>query len=224
MEIQELFNTTFTQFPLSVKFTPKDTSPALMYVTASAYSTQPNQPMGVNVTLDGTLLGSLMLFANDAKSHKALVAMLFAVEFPDLNPRTLTLSAATPNTICDTNDIVGASLLTFSGVAPFLWTVKGPIPEYTTFESQETGPVMLFFSGSAYQTGGGPIGIQVVIGDKPVATSKFQASTGSHQAFPPMFTQVTLSYSKDPVPIGFSMNSGDISSDANDYYQLALIY
>jgi hypothetical protein len=224
MDIQELFNTSFTQFPMSVKFTPKDTSPALLYVTASAYSTAPNQLIGVSVALDGKPLGNLMIFANEAQSHKALVSTLFSVQFTDLNPHTLSLSAATPSTKCDGNDIIGASLLMISGVAPFVWNTAGPIPQYTTFQSQVSGPALLFFSGSAYQSGGGPIGVEVVIAGKPVAISQFQASTSSHQAFPPRFTQVMLPYSKDPIPIGFSTNTGDISSDANDSYQLALIY
>lgn len=224
MRVQELFNTTFTQFPMSVKFTPNDTAPALLYVTASAYSTAANQKIGITVSLDGKPLGNLMLFANEASSHKALVTILFPVEFTDLNPHTLTLSAATQYTKCDQNDTVGASLLMLSDDAPFVWTTVGPIPQYTTFQSQFTGDALLFFSGSAYETGGGAIGIEVVINGNPVSISQFQASSGSHQAFPPRFTKVRLQYSKDPVPIGFSMNSGDIQSDANDTFQLALIY
>ncbi len=215
MEIQELFNTFFTQFPMSVKFTPRDTAPALLYITASAFSTAPNQLIGISAALDGKPLGNLVIFANEAQSHKALVTVLFSVH---------SFSAATPYTKCDFNDIVGASLLMISDVAPFVWNTAGPIPQYTTFQSKVSGPALLFFSGSAYESGGGPIGIEVVIAGKPVAISQFQASTSNHQAFPPRFTQVVLPYSKDPIPIGFSTNSGDISSDANDYYQLALIY
>jgi len=224
MDIQELFNQSFTQFPMSVKFTPRDTSPAMLYVTASAFSTTANQLIGITVALDGKPLGNLMIFANEAQSHKALVAMMFEVQFDDLNPHTLTFSAATPYTTADRNDDVGASLLMISEVVPFVWNTKGPIPQYTTFQPMVSGPALLFFSGSAYTSGGGPIGIEVVISGNPVATSQFQASTSSHQACPPRLTQVMLQYSKDPIPIGFSMNSGDISSDANDYYQLALIY
>jgi hypothetical protein len=224
MRVQELFNTVFTQFPMSVKFTPEDTAPALLYVTASAFSTAANQKIGITVSLDGAPLGNLMIFANEAQSHKALVTMLFSVQFDDVNPHTLTLSAATPCTTCDRNDTIGASLLKLSDVPAFLWDTAGPIPQYTTFHSQISGPALLFFSGSAYETGGGAIGIEVVIAGKPVAISRLQASTSSHQAFPPRLTQVILPYSKDPIEIGFSMNSGDIQSDANDHYQLALIY
>lgn len=224
MEIQELFNTAFTQFPMSVKFTPHDSSPALLYVTASAFSTAANQSIGINVALDGTSLGNLMIFADEAQSHKALVTMLFPVQFEDTNPHTLTFSAATPSTTCDKNDVIGASLLMISGVEPFVWNTRGPIPQYTTFQSQVSGPALLFFSGSAYQQGSGLIGIEVVIAGEPVAISYFDASTGNHQAFPPRFTQVKLQYSPDPIPIGFRMNSGDVSSDPHDVYQLALIY
>lgn len=224
MEIQELFNKAFTQFPLNVQFTPHDTSPALLYVTASAFSKAPNQLIGINVALDSKPLGSLTIFANEASSHKALVTMLFPVQFDDLNPHTLTFTPATPNTVCDFNDTVGASLLMISGVSPFLWNAKGPIPQYTTFQSDVSGPALLFFSGSAFKSGGGPIGIEVVITSKPVALSQFQASTSSHQVCPPRFTQVMVPYSKDPISIGFTVNSPDISSDANDSYQLALIY
>jgi hypothetical protein len=225
MDIQELFNTTFTQFPMSVKFTPRDTAPVQLYVTASAFSSAPNQLIGITVTLDDKPLGNLMIFANEAQSHKALVTTLFSVQFDDLTPHTLTFSAATPYTKCDFNDIVGAALLMASEVAPFVWNTAGPLPQNTTFQSQVSGPALLFFSGSAYQNGGGPIGIEVVIAGKPVAISQFQAGTSSsHQAFPPRFTQVMLPYSKDPIPIGFSSNSANLSSDANDHYQLVLIY
>jgi hypothetical protein len=149
MQIQELFNQSFTQFPMSVKFTPRDTSPGQLYVTASAFSTAPNQLIGINVAIDGKSLGSLMLYANEAKSHKALVAMLFPVQFDDLNPHTLTFTAATPYTTCDPTDIVGATLLLANDIA-FFWSPTGPIPKYTTFESPLTGPALLFFSGSAY--------------------------------------------------------------------------
>jgi len=225
MDIQELFNTAFTQFPMSVKFTPRDTAPVQLYVTASAFSTAPNQLIGIAVALDGKPLGNLMIFANEAQSHKALVTTMFSVQFDDLTPHTLTFTAATPYTKCDFNDIVGAALLMASEVAPFVWNTVGPIPQYTTFQSQVSGPALLFFSGSAYRSVAGPVGVEVVIGGKPVAISQYQASTpSSHQAFPPRFTQVMLPYSKDPIPIGFSTNSGDISSDSNDYYQLVLIY
>jgi hypothetical protein len=224
MQIQELFNQAVTQFPLSVKFTPRDTSPAQLYVTASAYSNAPNQPIGVNVALDGKPLGSLKLFANEATSHKALVSMLFPVQFDDLNPHTLTFSAATPNTVCDANDVVGATLLMIADVPPFVWNTTGPVPQYTTYQSQISGPALLFFSGSAYHAGGGTIGLEVVIAGQPVAISQLQAGPMSHVALPPRFTQVMLKYSKDPIEIGFSTSTGDVGSDKNDTYQLALIY
>jgi hypothetical protein len=224
MEVQELVNKSFTQFPFSVQFTSKDIAPALLYVTASAYSSAPNQPIGVTVSLDDKPLGNLMIYANEAMSHKALVGMLFPVQL-DLNPHTLKFSAASPHTVCDASDIIGAALVMLSDVPPFLWNTNGPIPRSTTFSSQTSGPALLFFSGSAYRNTSGPIEIDVTIAGKPVATSKFQASKSlSHQACPPRFTPVMLQYSKDPVQIGFSTNSGDVSSDPNDYYQLALIY
>jgi hypothetical protein len=225
MDIQELFNTAFTQFPMSVKFTPRDTAPAQLYITASAFSTAPNQMIGVNVALDDKPLGSMVIFANEAQSHKALVTTLFSVQFADLNPHTLTFTAATPYTKCDKNDIFGAALLMISEVEPFVWNTAGPIPQYTTFHSQVSGAALLFFSGSAFRSGPGPVGVEVVIAGKPVAISQYQASTSSsHQAFPPRFTQVMLPYSKDPIPIGFSTNSADVSSDFNDRYQIVLIY
>jgi hypothetical protein len=224
MDIQELFNTSFTQFPMNVKFTPRDTAPAQLYVTASAFSSAPNQMIGIAVALDGKPLGNLTLFANEAQSHKALVTTLFSVQFDDLNPHTLTLTAATPYTRCDANDTVGAALLMSSDVEPFVWNTDGPLPQYTTFRSQGSGPVLLFFSGSAWRNNSGQVGVEVVIDGKPVAVSQFDAIPVSHQAFPPRFTQVMLQYSKDPIPIGFSASSSDVSSDSNDHYQLVLIY
>jgi hypothetical protein len=224
MLVQEVCNQTLAQFPLTVKFTPSATSPALLYVTASAWSVTPNQLIGVNVALDGAPLGSLMLFANEATSHKALVAMLFPVEFKDFSPHTLTFSAATPNTRCDVNDVVGAMLLMISDEPSFLWNPKGPIPQYTTMKSQVSGPALLFFSGSAYMNGGGQIGVEVVLNHEPVAISQIQAGSMSHTALPPRFTQIMLKYSEDPVQIGFSTNSGEVSSDQNDFFQLAVIY
>jgi hypothetical protein len=126
--------------------------------------------------------------------------------------------------VCDFNDAIGATLLMIADVPPFVWNPTGPIPQYTSYQSQISGPALLFFSGSAFMSGGGPMGIVVVIEGEPVAVSQMQAGAMSHEALPPRFTQVMLKYSKDPIQIGFSTDSGEVASDQNDNYQLALIY
>jgi hypothetical protein len=73
-------------------------------------------------------------------------------------------------------------------------------------------------------SGGGNIGLEVVIDGEPVAISQLQAGSMSHESIPPRFTQVMLKYSKDPLQIGFSTSTGEVLSDENDLYQLALIF
>jgi len=116
-----------------------------------------------------------MIFANEAQSHKALVTTMFPVPFErPHSPHAHLHRRATPYTKCDFNDIVGAALLMASEVAPFVWNTVGPIPQYTTFQSQVSGPALLFFSGSATGALPVPVGVEVVIGGKPVAISQYQ--------------------------------------------------
>ncbi|MDC8011816.1 hypothetical protein [Tahibacter soli] len=58
---------------------------------------------GVNVYLDGNLLGDVPLFFNNVSQHLALPAS-FPVDLGP-GPHTITLEALTNNTIADTNDI-----------------------------------------------------------------------------------------------------------------------
>ena len=114
-------------------------------------------------------------------------------------------------------------LLMISDEPSFIWNTNGPVPQYTTFQSQVSGPALLFFSGSAFMNGGGRS-----------ARGRDRSRAGRDLADPSRIPEphrvpaalqpVTLKYSKDPVQIGFSTNSGEVASDQNDVYQLALIY
>ena len=58
--------------PLKGSFDFQSTSPATLIITGTAYSTFPG-PMGVGLWVDGDLKEWIMVWANETRSHKALV-------------------------------------------------------------------------------------------------------------------------------------------------------
>jgi len=56
-----------------VGLTPLVTGPALFCFSGSAYATSPNAWIGIDLTLDGRVIGTASVFCNEDQSHRALV-------------------------------------------------------------------------------------------------------------------------------------------------------
>lgn len=220
MSVQQLFFQKCYAFPFTIPFQTAVVGSSLLYVSASAFSSTPNSRIGVNVALDGTLLGTLNLFANEANSHKTLVSMLFSLSIGDKATHEITCSPATPNTRCDQNDTINGVQLKANGMA---WNTTGPLPQKIQYKSPVSGPATVFFSGSAWVHKVQPIGIEMTVKSKPVALSSCFASViSSHIACPPIFTTIMAPYGD--VEIGFAPTSPETITDVNDYYQMAVIF
>ena len=66
--------------PITASFTAKAEDLVGFYVAGSAWTKNPNQSIGVQVLLDGQSLGFIWVYANEAQSHKTLMAKLLPVD------------------------------------------------------------------------------------------------------------------------------------------------
>ena len=207
--------------PISAGFTA-DTDIAVLFQVSGSCWTDTAGVIGVDVVLDGQTLGSALVYATETASHKALVALMLMAKING-GSHTLQLVATNPGTIADGNDLFSVSMYDVGDTMPFLWNFSGQIPAYTTFETDVYGQVLLFYCGSAFQSSPGGGGISIVLDGTPVDSSYLYMNEGnSHQAFPPHLVPMTLTPGSHQ--IGFSMTSGDIESDSNDFFSLAVIY
>lgn len=95
--------------PLDATFESPGVGAATLFVSGSAFGRSPNQPIQVNVEMEGETVGHLQLYANEPNSHKALVAKHFNIELPQwktTEPPTLNvrLTVGNPNTVTDEGD------------------------------------------------------------------------------------------------------------------------
>ena len=95
--------------PISVNFTAPSDGPAVLFVSGSAWTTTPNTSIGLQVSIDGSSVSSIGVFANQASSHQTLIPMMFPVQL-SYGPHTLTLTPSA-GTTTDLNDAFEVVLL-----------------------------------------------------------------------------------------------------------------
>ena len=95
--------------PISVNFSAPGDFPLYLEVNGSVWTQTPNSLIGIQVELDGQVLGVAQLFSNTATTHRAVVPGYFPVKLSYGVQHKLTLSAA-PNTktVSDFNDFFTA--------------------------------------------------------------------------------------------------------------------
>lgn len=221
LEIETIYNGP-GPFPLKGTFTTDIDGPVLILISATAYGTLPNLAIGVQVDIDGEVGVNANVFANEGLSHKALVS---GVVDAKMTPGTHTFSIfpTTIFTVCDENDFATISMWPMPDL-PFTWNFIGPLPQYTTIQSEVSGSALVFVHGSAW-TNQYPqsLGLVVVVDGNPVlATQAWANVISSHQAVPALLAPITLTPGQHQ--IGISTASGDFMTDGNDYYALAVIY
>ena len=208
--------------PITANFNADTDIAVLFYVTGSSF-TAVGGNVGVDVYLDGEQIGWAAVFSSETESHKALVASMLLAKMSG-GPHTLELRPlAFTNSTADGNDLFSVSMYDVGDTMPFVWNFHGGIPSYNSFMSDVYGEALLFYCGSAYQSSPGGGGISVVLDGTPVDSSSVFMNAGNiHYAFPPHM--VPLKLTPGPHKIGFSMTTGDIQSDGNDFYSMAVIY
>lgn len=101
----------------------------------------------------------------------------------------------------------------------------GPLPLKATFQAPTDGPVTVAVSGSAYTaTAGRWVGVQVLF-DRGIAgnCTVFCTAANSHQTLIPALLSTTIPGSGTQAVVLMAATP-DTQSDANDFYQVTLIY
>lgn len=89
--------------PISVQFPAISDSPATLMVMGSVWSQNVNTMIGIQVALDGPVIGTAQIFCNPASTHMNVVPTVIPVELSQGN-HVLKLLPATPTTTSDYND------------------------------------------------------------------------------------------------------------------------
>jgi hypothetical protein len=82
--------------------------PLYLEVTGSIWTQTANQMIGIQVAIDGTVVGTANIFSNGGSTHRAVVPVYIPVKLAQ-GSHTLTLSAAS-GTVSDLNDLYTAVL------------------------------------------------------------------------------------------------------------------
>ena len=216
-DVEVLLKNKTGPLPITVDWQETDNLPQVFYVGGSAYNASGPGLVGVQLLIDGNLIDTVQVWVNEKSSHRALVGKMIPVPALSLGNHKITLQAA-PGTSTDDNDLF--ALAVFPQRA-FVLNQKGPIPAYTTFKSEVSGPALIFLSGSAYSAFVGSIGIYLVIDGTPVLTSSVWANEiNSHHAMPAVFGITELTPGDHQ--IGFSTTTGDMQTDQNDFFSAAV--
>ena len=89
--------------PIKVTFQSLGDMPTYMEVNGSVWSQTANAMIGIAVNIDGQDAGQAKIFSNGTATHRAVVPAYIPVKLGD-GKHTLTLSAATTQTLSDYND------------------------------------------------------------------------------------------------------------------------
>lgn len=103
----------------------------------------------------------------------------------------------------------------------------GPLPLSAQFQAPADGPVAFFVSGSAWtQTAGKAIGVMLSIdGGTQGVCPGYCNEAGSHHTLVPVILTMNLSYGTSGThTVTLTASTTDTVSDANDFYQVTLLY
>lgn len=102
--------------PIEVEMQSGDTGTMMLILAGSAWSQVADVPLGVEVLLDGVVVGSARIFSNGTSEHRALVPAHIPVVLDkpfsgdDPPSYTVALQASNPQTITDVNDYFQVTL------------------------------------------------------------------------------------------------------------------
>jgi hypothetical protein len=96
--------------PLKAQFNAPLDGPALLVVTSTLWSTAPNVPLQLFVSLDGTQIAPGQIFSNGQSTHRALPTLFIGFNLT-FGQHTLTLTLGGTGVTSDLNDFFNASLL-----------------------------------------------------------------------------------------------------------------
>ena len=103
MAIQIIANQLKGPLPITVTFKPPSDGPSWLIVSGSVWTQTVNHMIGIQVSLDGNVIGSASIYSNAVATHRAVVPTYIPVKLTFGNHQ-VTLSAL-PNTVSDVNDL-----------------------------------------------------------------------------------------------------------------------
>jgi hypothetical protein len=96
--------------PLNQTFTPPADGPVVLIVTGTAWSTSAPGSIGIEVLLNGAVIGSVTLFANQNAVHMTLPPLFLNAMIPSNQPQKISI-AGLGKTVTDYNDHFVVQLL-----------------------------------------------------------------------------------------------------------------
>ncbi|HET6978471.1 MAG TPA: hypothetical protein VFI24_19225 [Pyrinomonadaceae bacterium] len=94
--------------PITVNFKAPSDSPCCLVVNGSVWTQTANNMIGIQIQVDGQVLGQANIFSNTPATHRAVVPAYFPVQLKYGVQHTLVLSAAPGTTVSDFNDFFTA--------------------------------------------------------------------------------------------------------------------
>lgn len=108
MALQVIISQQKGPLPVDATFSAVSSAPMYLEVTGSVWTQTANSMTGIQVLMDGTVLGAAQIFSNANATHRAVVAAYFQIQLTQ-GQHTLTLK---PNpgstTVSDINDFFSA--------------------------------------------------------------------------------------------------------------------
>lgn len=104
MAVQVLIGNQQGPLPIQATFMAPGDMPMNLEVTGSVWTQTANQMIGIQISLDGTVVGTANIFSNTASTHRAVVPVYIPVKLAQ-GSHTLRLSGAPgTTTVSDLND------------------------------------------------------------------------------------------------------------------------
>ncbi|HXQ37830.1 MAG TPA: hypothetical protein VN843_27725 [Anaerolineales bacterium] len=107
MSVQVIINQV-GPLPISASFNPVGDFPMYIEVNGSVWTQTANVMIGIDIAIDGQVVGTAHIFSNASATHRAVVPAYIPVKLTQ-GPHKLTLSAS-KNTVSDFNDYYTAVL------------------------------------------------------------------------------------------------------------------
>jgi hypothetical protein len=92
--------------PHQFQYSPNQDNPLVIQFSGSCYSGTPNRMVGLQLTIGNEVIGTSQIYSNGNQTHRATVPTSIVYKFNYGTPVTITVSAATGDTVFDINDFI----------------------------------------------------------------------------------------------------------------------
>jgi hypothetical protein len=96
--------------PLTKQFEAPSNAPVNLFLSGSARTKNAPVQVGIDIELDGKVIGSSLVWCNENESHRALVPVIIPAQF-SFGTHTITLKAHNSTTTTDQNDYFNVNLM-----------------------------------------------------------------------------------------------------------------